>query len=107
MRRRRPAPLKSFSGGLAVGLFVSGLVTAALLFPSYRRQFGDSIIEFGEQVAARPKPQPQTEPPIGPAASLSPQSTSSDLASIPVTQQPETVVPQTMHNPGTLENASS
>jgi hypothetical protein len=102
-----PAPLKSFSGGLAVGLFISALVTAALLFPSYRRQFGDSIIEFGEQVAARPKPQSRTGPPIEPAASLSPQSISSDLASIPVAQQPESVVPQAMQNPGTLENANS
>jgi hypothetical protein len=102
-----PVPLKSFSGGLAVGLFVSALVTAALLFPSYRRQFGDSIIEFGERVAARPKPQSQIEPPTEPAASLSPQSTSSALVSIPVTQQPETVAPQTMETTGTLDNANS
>jgi hypothetical protein len=103
---RAPAPLRSFTGGLAVGLIVSALVTAAVLFPSYRQQFGDSIIQFGEQVAAKPKSPTGIEAPTERATSSSSQAILPAVASIPVTQ-PETIFPQTMQSLKILENANS
>ena len=52
--------IRGFSGALATGLFVSTLVAAAFLFHSYRRQFGVSLIQLGERVAARSQTQTQS-----------------------------------------------
>jgi PilZ domain/SPOR domain len=97
-------PLRGFSAGLAVGLIVSTLITGALLFPSYRGGFGNSIIRFGERVAARPKLTAETGPPPTSNVSSSPQLISSGLASTSVARA-ESVVRQTIESPETLGNA--
>jgi cell division protein FtsN len=73
---RVPALLRGFSGGLATGLLVSALVMAAFLF---HRQFGESLIQLGERLGARPQaqmqlvsPAPQTALPARRAASPPP-----------------------------------
>jgi hypothetical protein len=58
-------PLRGFSGGLATGFLVSALVVAAFLFQSHRRQLGESLIQLGERLAAKPQRQMQ---PVSPAA---------------------------------------
>jgi hypothetical protein len=55
-----PKVLRGFSGGLAIGLLISALVTAGFLFHGYRRQFGETLIQLGERLAT--KPQAQTQP---------------------------------------------
>jgi hypothetical protein len=93
-----PAPLRGFSGGLATGLLVAAVVAAAFLFPSYRRQFGESLIELGERLAAKPQarmqpvsPAPQTVLPAVRTISPAP-------APIPV-PPPEKIPPQPLANP--------
>ncbi len=57
------APLTGFSGGLATGLLVAALVSTPFLFRSYKRQLGESLIQWGERFAARPHSQMQKVPP--------------------------------------------
>jgi hypothetical protein len=66
-RLKGPARLSEFSSGLGIGLFVSALVTAAFLFHSYRGQVGESIIQLGQRVAAKPQDQGETAPPMAQA----------------------------------------
>jgi len=54
-----PQRFRGFSGGLATGLLVSAVVTAVFLFPGYRRQFGEAMIRWGEQLATKPQTQMQ------------------------------------------------
>jgi PilZ domain-containing protein len=54
------ALLPGFSGGLATGLLISALVTVPFLFRSYKRQLGESLIQWGERFAARPHSQMQS-----------------------------------------------
>jgi hypothetical protein len=81
---RVPAPLRGFSGGLATGLLVSALVGAPFLFHSYRGQLGESLIQWGERFAGRPRAQMQTMSPAPQAVSPTPQA---------VLPTPETVSP--------------
>jgi len=53
LRLRARIKLSGFSGGLATGLLISLLVTSVLLFQAYRRQFGESLIHWGERLAAK------------------------------------------------------
>jgi len=53
-------PLSGFSRGLATGLAVSVFVVVIFLFQSYRRQFGESLIQLGERFAAKPQTQTLT-----------------------------------------------
>jgi DedD protein len=70
---RKPlAPWSGFSAGLGVGVLVSALVAATFSFHTYRRQFGASIIQFGERVAASPQGQTQTASPAPLPASPAP-----------------------------------
>jgi len=62
--RKGLASWSGFSAGIGVGVLVSALVGAAFSFHSYRRQFGASIIQFGERVAAKPQVQPQMASPV-------------------------------------------
>ncbi len=62
--RKGLASWSGFSAGLGVGVLVSALVGTAFSFHSYRRQFGASIIQFGERVAAKPQAQPQVVSPV-------------------------------------------
>jgi cell division protein FtsN len=62
--RKGLASWSGFSAGIGVGVLVSALVGAAFSFHSYRRQFGASIIQFGERVAAKPQAQPQMVSPV-------------------------------------------
>jgi hypothetical protein len=60
------APFTAFSGGLATGLLVSALIAAPFLFRSYKRQLGESLIQWGERFAARPHSQVQSALPSPP-----------------------------------------
>jgi hypothetical protein len=53
--------LGAFSRGLLTGVLLSTIVGGALLFHSYRRQFGDLLVRWGEHF--RGEPQPHTVPP--------------------------------------------
>ena len=63
------APFTAFSGGLATGLLVSALIAAPFLFRSYRRQLGESLIQWGERFSARPHSKVQNASPAPPAGS--------------------------------------
>jgi PilZ domain len=52
-------PLSGFSRGLATGLLISALVATVFLLHSHRRQFGESLIQLGERLAAKPQEQTQ------------------------------------------------
>jgi hypothetical protein len=83
---RIPIPLSGFSRGLVTGLLVSAVVLAAVLFHSYRREFGESLIQLGERFAAKPQaqvqavsagtpavlPAPQVAPPVPPPVTPAP-----------------------------------
>jgi hypothetical protein len=58
-----PRRLRGFSGGLAIGLLVSAVVTAVFLFHGYRRQFGEALIQWGERLATKPQTQMQPASP--------------------------------------------
>jgi cell division protein FtsN len=47
------ALLSGFSGGLIFGILVSALLAAAFLLHTYRREFGRSLIRWGERLGAR------------------------------------------------------
>jgi PilZ domain/SPOR domain len=53
-------PLSGFSRGLATGLAVSVFVVIIFVFQSYRREFGESLIQLGERFAAKPQTQTLT-----------------------------------------------
>jgi hypothetical protein len=81
--RSAKAPFTSFSGGLATGLLVSALLAAPFLLRSYKRQFGESLIYWGERFAARSHspmqrttPAPQAGVPPAEAAVLEPKAES-------------------------------
>jgi len=61
-----PPPFTAFSGGLATGLLLSALLAAPFLFRSYKRQLGESLIQWGERFAAKPHSQVQSAPPVSP-----------------------------------------
>ena len=58
-REVRSANLKAralwsgFSGGLVFGILISALVAGAFLLHAYRREFGKSLIRWGERLGAR------------------------------------------------------
>ena len=60
------APFPAFTGGLATGLLVSALIAAPFLFRSYKRQLGESLIQWGELISARPHSQVQSASPALP-----------------------------------------
>ena len=62
-------PFTAFSGGLATGLLLSALLAAPFLIRSYKRQLGESLIQWGERFAARPHSQVQSTPPAPPPVS--------------------------------------
>jgi len=74
---RAAAPLTGFSGGLAMGLLIAGLVAAAFLFHNYRREFGESLIRMGERFAAKPQAQAQIVAAAPPAVAPAPSTISS------------------------------
>lgn len=50
--------LSGFSGGLAIGLLIAGLVTLGFLLQNNRSQLGESLIQIGQRLAAKSQPQP-------------------------------------------------
>jgi cell division protein FtsN len=94
--RRKPlAPWSRFSAGIGVGVLVSALVAAAFSFHTYRRQFGASIIQFGERVAASPHAETQSAlPTVLPA----PSALSTPVAPISFPQQTESLLLQPSAN---------
>ncbi len=63
-------PFTAFSGGLATGLLLSALLAAPFLLRSYKRQLGESLIQWGERFAARPHSQAQSPPAPPPVSQL-------------------------------------
>ncbi|HEX8816981.1 MAG TPA: PilZ domain-containing protein [Terriglobales bacterium] len=70
----QPAPaISGFSRGLLTGLLISAVFGGVLLFHSYRREIGETLIHLGEQVATKPQPEveaasPATSAPVMTAA---------------------------------------
>jgi cell division protein FtsN len=77
--------LSWFSGGLAVGLVLSAFIASAFVFRTNRHQLGESIIHFGERIAARPRAQHQLVPPVPALPAAAPADAISSPA-IPVPQ---------------------
>jgi cell division protein FtsN len=75
----KPRILSGFSGGLATGLLLSVLIASGFLFHSYRHQLGESLIQLGVRLSARPS-SPGQALPQAPAAAL-PHSGSSQVSS--------------------------
>ena len=96
--RKRLASWSGFSAGLGVGVLVSALVWAAFSFHSYRRQFGASIIQFGERVAAEPQAQPQMASPVVQPELPAALAVSTPGAPISIAQQSESLIPQPSRN---------
>jgi cell division protein FtsN len=92
--RKHLVPWSGFSAGLGVGVLASALVAGAFSFHAYRRQFGASIIQFGERVAANPQARTQTASP----ALLPPPADSAPGATISFPQQSESLLLQTSAN---------
>ena len=83
------APFPAFTGGLATGILVSGLIAAPFLFRSYQRQLGESLIQWGELISARPHSQVQS-------ASLAPPPGSPLVQTVVSAPKEETPAPQKM-----------
>ena len=65
---RAPMPLSGFTRGLLSGLLISTVIAGSVLLHAYRRQVGESLIRFGEQLASKPRAlQPTAEVTIPPA----------------------------------------
>jgi hypothetical protein len=96
--RKRLASWSGFSAGLGVGVLVSALVAAAFSFHSYRRQFGASIIQFGERVAAKPQVQPQMASPVVQPELSATLAVSTPATPISIAQQSESLIPQPARN---------
>jgi hypothetical protein len=87
-------PLSGFSGGLATGLLVAALVALAFLFNNYRREFGESLIRWGERFAARPQEQAQAGLPAQSMVMPAPQTVPSLQVASPTLQKPISPPPQ-------------
>jgi cell division protein FtsN len=94
--RKGLVSLSGFSAGLGAGILVSALVAAAFSFHTYRRQFGASIIQFGERVAASPKTQAHT---VLPAVLPPSPAVSNPVAPIAFPQPSESVLQPTPNPP--------
>jgi len=112
-------PSSGFSRGLATGLLVSVVVVAGVLFQSYRREIGESLIRLGERFASKPQAETLTAssavptvlaaaPSAAPSAETflpAPQKVVPPAAAIPVPQpqkaqpKPEKVASQPVANP--------
>ena len=82
-----PLPSSAFSRGLVTGLLVAAVAVAAILFHDYRRQFGETLIEWGERFAA--KPQAQTIAVSLPPPGLAPGASRVNSASRPGGRPPD------------------
>lgn len=49
--------LTGFSGGLIAGILISSLVTGLFILQSHRREIGQSLIQLGERLGGRSRPQ--------------------------------------------------
>jgi cell division protein FtsN len=99
---RNPTLFRGFSRGLATGLFVSTLVAAAFLFHSYRRQFGVSLIQLGERVAARSQTQMQSVSSV--PRSVLPARRLLSPAPAPISVQAEKLESQTLAKPAKTQH---
>jgi hypothetical protein len=91
--------LTGFSGGLAVGVFVSALVAGVFLLNAHRRDLGESLIHLGERLGGRTQaqaesPEPQLLSPDMQRASPEPQRLSSGTLRIASETHPVASNPQ-------------
>jgi hypothetical protein len=84
------ASLKGFSGGLVLGLLVSLLVASGFLLHAYRREVGNSLVQLGERLGARSRP--QTASPIQATVSTAPMP--NPIPELPTQHLPQAVTPQ-------------
>jgi hypothetical protein len=75
-----PKVLNGFSGGLATGVFLCVLVGAAFLLQLHSREFGDTLVHFGQRLGGRslplpPSPATQPTPPKTQALTAAPTQT--------------------------------
>ncbi len=98
-----PVPLSGFSRGLATGLLVSALVLAAFIFQTYRREFGESLIQLGERFAAKPQAQTLTVSAAAPMQVPSPQVASSAPGMVSPTPPARSATPQAPSPPSQVE----
>jgi hypothetical protein len=78
------------------------LVMAACLFHSYRRQFGESLIQLGERLGARPQAQMQLVSPAPQTALPARRAASPPPVPIPL-PRPEKSQPQALADPAKLQ----
>jgi cell division protein FtsN len=86
---RKPQSLMQwswFTGGLALGALLSAFIASLFVFHTNRRQLGESIIHFGERIAARTPAQHQRVLPA-------PASPAADAISSPVIPVPQVTAP--------------
>jgi cell division protein FtsN len=96
--RKGLASWSGFSAGLGVGVLVSALVGAAFSFHNYRREFGASIIQFGERVAAKPQAQPEVASTVVQPELPAALAVSTPGAPISIAQHSESLIPQPSRN---------
>jgi hypothetical protein len=58
----RKAALPGFFRGLLTGLLIAAVLAAALLLHTYRRQFGESLVQLGERLGGKPTAQTVSQP---------------------------------------------
>jgi hypothetical protein len=100
--------VSGFSRGLATGLAVSALVVVIFLFQSYRREFGESLIQLGERFAAKPQSQTMIASAAAPAVLPAPEIVSA--ATRPTVAPAPQVIPppaKTVPAPQTIPSASA
>jgi hypothetical protein len=57
-----PKVLNGFSGGLVTGVFLCVLVGAAFLLQLHSREFGDTLVHFGQRLGGKSLPPPPAPP---------------------------------------------
>lgn len=98
--RQTALQVPGFFGGLFTGFLIAAFVAAALLLHTYRRQFGESLIQLGERFGAKP-PVLTVSPPPTPIPFPRPERPSVPLTDAVKSQQAkfEPAAPATVASP--------
>ncbi len=75
--------LSGFARGLMTGFGLATLLAAGLLLHAYQRELGESLIRFGQRLAASPRIQPPTRP-VETAASVPQPSPTTPVKATPI-----------------------
>jgi hypothetical protein len=52
-----PRPLTGFAGGLASGVLFSAIIATGVLVHNYSRELGDSLVQLGERIGGKSRPE--------------------------------------------------